>query len=160
LHSLGIFYSALTDTVAGSQIFHVDGDCLAQLKCFINIWDVAPGGGEFTFIDKRQTTEAMRTNGLLKTITDEIVAGSVPPEKQVHVFGPPGSGVFCDTSRCLHQGSRARERPRLVFQFQYVSRPDALLQRKGKVAGGHIHVSPALIAGLKLSNPQAARFVG
>ena len=159
LHSLGIFYSAVNDTVAGSQIFHVDGDCLAQLKCFINVWGVESGGGEFTFLNKQQTTEAMRRTGLLKTITDEIVAKSVPPENQVHVFGAAGSGVFCDTSRCLHQGSRARERPRLVFQFQYVSRPDALLQRKGKVGGGHVHVTPALIAGLKLSNPQASRFV-
>jgi hypothetical protein len=160
LHSIGIYYSSVNDTVSGSQMYHVDGDSLSQLKCFINIWDVAVGGGEFTFLTKDRTTEVMRTAGLLKTISDDQVAASAPPSEQIRVFGPAGSGVFVDTSRCLHQGSRARKRPRLVLQFQYVSRPDALIQRQGVVAGGHIHVTRRLVSNLKLSNADALRFVG
>lgn len=159
LNSIGIFYSSINDTVAGSQMYHVDGDSLAQLKCFINIWDVAPGGGEFTFLAKDRTTERMRSSGLLKTMTDEAVAGHVPASEQIRVVGQPGSGVFVDTSRCLHQGSRARERARLVLQFQYVSRPDALVRKQGTVAGGHIHVTRRLVSGIKLSNPNALQFV-
>ena len=61
----------------------------------------------------------------------------------------------------MHQGSRARTNPRLVFQFQYVPRPDALLAKtSGKaVPGGHILVTPRLLDGVSLSNPNAMMFV-
>jgi hypothetical protein len=69
--------------------------------------------------------------------------------------------VFVDTSRCLHKGSRARERPRLVFQFQYVSRPDALLARApGKlVPGGHLLVTRRLIESLGLVDKRVLSFI-
>lgn len=157
LHSMGVFYSSVNDTVSGSQIFHVDGDCLSQVKCFVNIWPVEQGGGEFTFLTKRDTSDRMRVEGLLKSMDDAAVEREVPPERHVRVFGAAGSGVLVDTSRCLHQGSRARLRPRLVLQFQYVSRPDALLHTLGRknVPGGHLHVTRALLDGLTLSNPDA-----
>lgn len=161
LHSLGVFYSSVNDTVDGSQIFHVDGDALAQVKCFVNIWDVGPGSGAFTFFPKSQTSRALRHGGLLKSMSDDDVAKIVPLEQRVVVTGPPGSGVFVDTSRCLHQGSRARERPRLVFQFQYVSRPDSLLAHglAKTVVGGHIHVTREILKRLGLDTPAASMLV-
>lgn len=161
LHSIGVFYSAVNDSIAGSQMYHVDGDALAQVKCFVNIWDVGPGGGAFTFLPKSQTSFSLRSRGLLKAIPDQDVYRLVPQEKQVSVVGPPGSGVFADTSRCLHQGSRAREKPRLVFQFQYVTRPDALLAwAPGKVVpGGHLLITHRLLAGMSLSHPDAMMFI-
>jgi hypothetical protein len=161
LHSMGIFYSSVNDTVSGSQMYHVDGDCLAQVKCFVNIWPVERGGGEFTFVTKADTDARMRNGGLLKSLDDAAVGAAVPQERYVHVFGPAGAGVLVDTSRCMHQGSRARERPRLVFQFQYVTRPDALLHQLGRtnVPGGHLHATRELLAGVPLSNPNAFEFV-
>ena len=161
-HSLGVFYSSVNDTIDGSQMFHVDGDALTQIKCFINIWDVKPGNGPLTFLPKKETSFYLRTNGLLKTISDTDVWRIAPKERQVAVVGPPGSGVLVDTSRCLHQGSRARELPRLVFQFQYVTRPDVLVAKlPGKVVpGGHLLVTRQLLDGLSLSNPNAMMFVG
>jgi hypothetical protein len=161
LHSIGLFYSAVNDTVAGSQLFHVDGDGLAQIKCLINIWDVGAGGGAFTFLPKPHTSRLFRSGGLLKTLTDVDVFQTVPEERQVVAEGPPGSGVFVDTCRCLHQGSRAKERPRLVFQFQYVPRPDTLLeQAPGRPeSGSHLLVTRQLLEGMRFTNPNAMLFV-
>jgi hypothetical protein len=160
LHSIGVFYSAVNDSIAGSQMFHVDGDALSQMKCFVNIWDVGVGGGAFTFLPKQHSSASVRSKGLLKVITDEEVARLLPEASQVAVVGSAGSGVFVDTSRCLHQGSRARTNPRLVFQFQYVTRPDVLLAQPGRaVAGGHLLITRQLLEGLSLANPQALMFV-
>ena len=161
LNSVGVFYSSVNDTVDGSQMYHADGDALTQIKCFVNAWDVGPGGGAFTFLPKPYTSRSLRSGGLLKTISDADVLQTVAEEKHVTVVGSPGSGVFVDTSRCLHQGSRSRTRPRLVFQFQYVPRPDALLARApGKVVpGGHLLITRQLLDGLSLNNPNAKMFI-
>lgn len=162
LHSIGVFYSSVNDTVDGSQMYHVDGDALTQIKCFVNVWGVGPGSGPLTFLPKTHTSVSLRTNGLLKRISDEDVFRIVPDEKKVAVVGSPGSGVFVDTSRCLHQGSRAREHPRLVFQFQYVTRPDVLLWRAPDkvIPGGHLLVTRQLLDELSVRNPNGMMFVG
>lgn len=161
LHSMGVFYSSVNDSVAGSQMYHVDGDALSQVKCFVNAWEVGPGGGALTFLSKQQTPSSLRSRGLVKTVSDENVYQKVPAARQIAATGPAGSGVFVDTSRCLHQGSRARERARLVFQFQYVTRPDALLHRApGKVVpGGHLLITRRVLDDLKLGTQNANVFV-
>lgn len=160
LHSLGVFYSAVNTTTAGSQLYHIDGDCLAQVKCFVNAWDVTKESGAFTFMPKDVTTRHLRSKGLLKQLSDEALYRIVPQAREIVIEGVPGAGVFCDTSRCLHQGSRARVKPRLIFQFQFVCRPDSLPERHGKsVPGGHLHVTRELVSKFKLSNPNAMSFV-
>ena len=117
--------------------------------------------GAFTFLPSRATSGSLRHRGLLKTINDADVFREVSPEQLVVASGPPGSGCMVDTSRCLHQGSRARERPRLVFQFQYVSRPDALIARdlvKPK-PGGNFVVTRRSIAGMTPANPDWEAYV-
>jgi len=139
----------------------VDGDCLKQMKCFVNVWGVDEGTGPFTFIPASATNRTLRNRGLIKDLSDNDVdqaTGSVP---YIRATGPAGSGVFCDTSSCLHQGSRARERPRLVFMIQFVSRPDALLDRKseGRRKGGHIMVNRDLLKLLKFHDPRNLQMV-
>jgi len=162
LHSLGVFFSDVNDTIAGSQLYHVDGDALTQMKCFVPAWGAGPCGGAFTFVPTPRPSGAMRKAGLLKTLSDADVYRAAPANSHVAVTGPAGSGVFVDTSRCLHQGSRAREHSRLVFQFQYVSRPDALISRPQGVVvpGGHLLVTRELAKGMRLENPEAMMFVG
>lgn len=162
LHSLGVFYSPVSDIIDGSQMFHVDGDALTQIKCFVNIWDVNPGSGPLTFLPKSETSVYLRSHGLLKTLSDSDVWQIISKEKQVRVIGPPGSGAVVDTSQCLHQGSRTRELPRLVFQFQYVTRPDVLVAKLSSnkvVQGEHLLVTQQLLDGLSFSNPNAVMFV-
>ena len=161
LHSVGVFYSPVNETIDGSQKFHVDGDARSQVKCFVNVWDVAPGDGEFTFIPKPLTSSRLRHGGLLKTLSDANVTSAVAEDLHVRVLGPAGSGVLVDTSRCLHQGSRARNSPRLVFQFQYVSRPDALVPKAGQkpVRGGHVVVTRELLTTIGFSHPRVQTLV-
>jgi hypothetical protein len=132
------------------------------VKCFVNVWDVGEGGGAFTFLPKADTSNALRNGGLLKIVSDAELDRVAPKAEKIAAVGGAGSGVLVDTSRCLHQGSRARLRARLVFQFQYVSRPDALLARQSgaRVSGGHINVSAQHLEGVSLGNPEAAMFVG
>ena len=160
LHSIGVFYTAVNESVAGSQMYHVDGDCVAQVKCFVNIWPVGAGSGSLTFLPKDRSS-AFRDGGILKTVTDEEVFRAVPSAEQVRAEGPAGSGVLVDTSGCLHQGSRARRDARLVFQFQYVKRPDALIHRADgmRAPGGHILVTPELVRRLGVGGPHATPFV-
>lgn len=162
LHSIGVFYSSVNDTTDGSQLFHVDGDCLTQMKCFINIWDVDEGAGPFTCIPRSVTTSTLRNRGLIKSLTDDDVNRETGSHPYIRATGPAGSGLFCDTSRCLHQGSRSRERSRLILLIQFVSRPDALLARNAnniRKKGGHILVNRDLLHTLNISNPLAHQFV-
>ncbi len=161
LNSVGVFYSPINNTVEGSQKYHVDGDALSQVKIFINIWEVGPGGGGFTFVPKSHMSYALRKRGLNKQLSDDDVSLIVPEGQQVVLEGPPGSGAFVDTCRCLHQGSRTRTAPRLVLLLQYVPRPDAMLPRPpGRaVHGGHHMVTRQLLEGFDLRNPNAAMFV-
>jgi hypothetical protein len=160
LHSIGLFYSAVNDSVAGSQMYHVDGDALSQIKCFVNVWDVDLGGGAFTFLPKQYGSISVRNRGLLKSISDQEAGDILPVTQQIKVVGSAGSGVFVDTSRCLHQGSRTRIRPRLVFQFQYVTWPDALLSRPDRcVKGGHLLVNRQLIEEIGLGASRLGELV-
>jgi hypothetical protein len=162
LHSIGVFYSSVNDTIDGSQLFHVDGDCLKQMKCFINIWDVDEGAGPFTCLPLSATTSTLRNRGLIKRLTDEDVNRETGYLPYIRATGPAGSGLFCDTSRCLHQGSRSRERSRLMLLIQFVSRPDALLARTAnnvRKKGGHILVNRDLLHTLNITNPLAHQFV-
>ncbi|OEJ63842.1 hypothetical protein [Magnetovibrio blakemorei] len=161
LNSIGVFLSPVNDTISGSQKFHSDGDCLKQVKLFVNIWEVAPGGGGFTFIPKSKTNEFLRKSGLNYNLSDEDVAKFIPDSEQIVANGPPGSGLLCDTSGCLHMGSRARKMPRLILKIQFVSRPDALLPRPiGRTAhGGHVMVTKKLLENFDIKNPNAGLYV-
>ena len=161
LNSIGVYYSEVNDSMAGSQLFHVDGDCLKQMKCFVNVWGVDEGTGPFTFIPASVTNRTLRNRGLIKDLSDNDVDRETDAVPYIRATGPAGSGVFCDTSSCLHQGSRARERPRLVFMIQFVSRPDALLDRKseGRKKGGHIMVNRDLLKLLDIKSETALHLV-
>ena len=150
LHSVGVYYSSVNETIEGSQLFHVDGDSLRQMKCFINIWDVDEGMGPFTFIPGSLVDNTLRNRGLIKNLSDEDLAQIKNSSSFIQVTGKSGSGVFCDTSRCLHQGSRALKQPRLVYMVQFVSRPDALLEHKllKTKKGGHILITDNLLSSL------------
>jgi hypothetical protein len=49
--AFGIFYSPTNDMLEKSQLWHTDDEDLRELKCFINIHDVGPDNGPFTFIN-------------------------------------------------------------------------------------------------------------
>ena len=127
ISAFGIFYSPTNDMLEKSQMWHTDDEDLRQLKCFINVHDVGPDNGPFTFINAVKSDEIRkRLNHQWRgpRLPDEILLAHCAPEDIIAVTGASGSGVFVDTCRCLHFGSRARVGHRLVIMFQYTRTPD------------------------------------
>jgi hypothetical protein len=110
-----------------SQMWHIDDEDFCQIKCFINVHEVGLENGPFTFIPAAKSDEVRRKLGHSwrgKRMDDAEILAHCREEDIVSVTGAPGSGVFVDTSRCLHFGSRSRGGHRLVMMFQYTRTPD------------------------------------
>jgi hypothetical protein len=127
LSGIGLFYSPANTSTEKSQQYHTDDIDTCQVKCFINVNDVGPDNGPFTFIPA-DVSEAVRAkldhHWRGRRLTDEEVLAHCKPEDVVSLIGPPGSCAFVDTSRCLHFGSRCRSGYRLVIMCQYTRRPN------------------------------------
>jgi hypothetical protein len=119
-----LFWSPANDTFVRSQKYHFDAEDYRQLKIFINIEDVTPECGPFTLVGARRSADVCRQTGYVggrgARLDDEAVEAALTPEDIVAVTGPAGSGVMCDTSRCLHYGSRGNSRDRLVLLVQLI----------------------------------------
>jgi hypothetical protein len=114
----------------GSQLYHFDRPKLGdrQLKLFVNLVDVTPEDGPFTFVPANLSAKVAaneRPDG--GRYSDEQVYRHAPEESAYPVTGPVGTGVFVDTNRCLHYGARSRGKDRLILIVQYV-RADRLLK--------------------------------
>lgn len=127
LSAFGIFYSPPNDTLEKSQMWHIDDEDFCQIKCFINVHEVGPGNGPFTFIPAAKSEEIRRKLGHSwrgKRLEDAEIMAHCDEGDILALTGAPGSGAFVDTSRCLHFGSRSRGGHRLVMMFQYTRVPD------------------------------------
>jgi len=132
MHCLGIFVSSATDTVISSQCFHRDEGDFSQVKIFVNLDEVTPDEGPFTFLPAPATAAVCRAVGKgwgAGRLTDEEVLGNTAPENVVRLTGSAGDGAFVDTSRCLRFGSRTKKGRRAVLMIKYVSAPDALVEK-------------------------------
>jgi hypothetical protein len=112
-----------------SQIYHLDPEGTRQAKLFMNLRDVGPDEGPFTFIPASETSRivnAIRKRRLEDTqmaagrYSDDELARVGGLEKAISVDGPKGSAALVDTSRCLHFGSRVKPGTyRLCLYIQY-----------------------------------------
>ncbi len=112
-----------------SQIYHLDPEGTRQAKLFMNLRDVGPDEGPFTFIPASETTRIVNTIRKQRPAEVEMAAGRYLDdelesvnglEKAISVSGPPGSAALVDTSRCLHFGSRVKPGTyRLCLYIQY-----------------------------------------
>ncbi len=127
LRSVGIYVSEANSTQVSSQMFHFDMNDLTQIKCFININDVGPDNGPFTFLPADRT-KASGLPWVGSRFEDKNVFEKVRQDELVSLIGPPGTGAFVDTSRCLHFGSRCRADRRIVIMTQYTPQPDLSLK--------------------------------
>jgi hypothetical protein len=114
-----------------SQIYHLDPEGRRQAKLFLNLRDVGPDEGPFTFIPAPETSRIVnaikqRRRGdadmaMARYLDNELEAVN-GFAKAVAAEGPAGSGVLVDTSRCLHFGSRVKPGTyRLCLYIQYCS---------------------------------------
>ena len=112
-----------------SQIYHLDPEGMRQAKLFMNLREVGPDEGPFTFIPASETRRIVAaikqgrstdTEMAAARYLDHELAAVGGLNKAISVGGPKGSGVLVDTSRCLHFGSRVKPGTyRLCLYIQY-----------------------------------------
>lgn len=117
------------DDAISSQIYHLDPEGMRQAKLFLNLRDVGPDEGPFTFIpasETRRIVKAVKARRSAKTdmamarYLDSELAEVGGLDKAIGVMGPTGSAGLVDTSRCLHYGSRVKPGTyRLCLYIQY-----------------------------------------
>jgi hypothetical protein len=119
LNRIDLLYSVAHggDDAISSQIYHLDPEGMRQAKLFLNLRDVGPDEGPFTFIPASESRRIVHAIKQRRSTEDELVQGRYLDreiaevgglEKAVAVAGPVGSAALVDTSRCLHFGSRVK----------------------------------------------------
>jgi hypothetical protein len=126
LSSICLFWSVPTETIISSQKYHVDGEDVRQLKLFLNVWDHEDAHGPLTFYPSSTTTAILRHARLSQRLEagnimfdDDFVRSGSQGLQPLRVVGEAGAGVFLDTSRCMHFGSRHLTKERLMLMVQY-----------------------------------------
>ncbi len=133
LYHVGLWLSRpMSDANVGSQLYHLDQPDTGMLSLFINVSDVGPGNGPFFFYSAsatrsvRENTDYERNSFVTGDVrgeefgrlSDEAVerhAGGKP----LSMVGPPGTALFCDTSVCMHAGSRCETGARVMLVLRY-----------------------------------------
>lgn len=127
LQYANFMYSSYTgDELLKSQLYHCDSDEAEQIKVFVLCDEVTPSTGPLTFLSASQSqTVRDRTGYRYKNrLTDQEVSDVLGGlDSEIALTGKAGTTAFIDTSRCLHYGSRFRDRSarRLVVMLQYVT---------------------------------------
>lgn len=115
-------WSPENETARSSQLFHFDYEDLRQVKVFMNIFETKEDQGPLTFLPADISHQVQRAIGrVLGRVQDERIYEGGGRNHEVKLIGPPGSGAFLDTSRCLHYGSRCNRRDRVVLIIQFLN---------------------------------------
>ena len=119
------------DKLKGSQMFHRDGKkwLLRRAKFLVNMDDVDTDCGPFTFLPADVSMRVSESIGSMKDqsrVTDDMVYRVAKPSDNVSLIGPAGTAAVVDSSRCFHFGARVRRGERLMLQFHFLGRADAV----------------------------------
>lgn len=119
LAGAALWWTPRNDTALRSQLYHFDGEDESQMKLVLNVFDTADEHGPFTLLPADASRPIRAKGDFRRRISDEEVDAACGLENAVKLTGPPGSGGFVDTSRCLHFGSRHTRADRLVLMVQF-----------------------------------------
>ena len=127
----------------GSQMYHRDGQrwLLRRVKYLVNMDDVDAECGPFTFLPAGVSARLSDSIGSIKDqgrVADDVVFGVAKPTDTISLIGPAGTGAAVDSSRCFHCGARVKRGERLMLQFHFLPRADAL-------HGGSLRRTPAFL---------------
>ncbi len=127
LKEIGIWVSRKQTKFHNSQYYHLDKPEPQILGIFINAKRNELEQGPTTLLPKdiskrvckkmRYEARYFRDEGF---VPDEYVFQHCEPEDELNIAGDPGTGVFCDTSNCLHYGSRTREGERNQMMIKFM----------------------------------------
>ena len=126
LQNVNMWIATPDEANIGSNLFHLDKPDVHFVTVFINVFPVALENGPVTALPADLSHQAC-----LKTHYESLYYsgdGRLPDvnmlnhcsEKDLFTLtGPEGAGAICDTSTCLHYGSRCREGERVSIVFRY-----------------------------------------
>ena len=139
-----------TNTELGySQLWHRDYDDSRTLKVFVYLTDVNDTrDGPFTFLPGQQSDRIGIT--LRSHLPDAKVFSRVERTGTKEMLGAAHTTFVCQTSRCLHMGSRvAPGRSRLMYTATYVPAPMTYPAYEPKFsAAGALDTTERLLLGL------------
>jgi ectoine hydroxylase-related dioxygenase (phytanoyl-CoA dioxygenase family) len=102
-----------------SQLWHRDWDDVINLKYFVYLSDVTDRHGPFTFAPGSHP-RGSRQLDLKGRLTDEEMAGHIPPTDWVTCTGGPGTVVIADTCG-YHKGGKPETGDRLLWTAQFTT---------------------------------------
>lgn len=121
LAGANLWWSPVNQTQRSSQLYHVDREDTRQMKLFINVTETTADSGPLTFLPPGPSDRVRQFVGRgVRRIQDAQVVDAGVEEQAFELVGPPGTGLFLDTARCLHFGSRVARRDRLVLAIQFL----------------------------------------
>jgi hypothetical protein len=126
LQHINMWMARPSDSTYGSQLFHLDKPDVHFVRVFINVFPCTPENGPTTVLPASLSEPARKGSEyervyysedgrlsdkeLLKHCSEDDLL-TLPPEE--------GAGGICDTSTCLHFGSRCRSGERVTLVFNY-----------------------------------------
>jgi hypothetical protein len=123
LASIGLVVTTPMTENIGSNLFHFDQASQSLVKFWLAVDDVVPGSGPLTFFDATASKKIWKQTGYVSgRLTDEQVYDVVPESEKLEFLGKAGEGMLVDTCRCVHFGSRARERNRVVLMLSFYTK--------------------------------------
>jgi hypothetical protein len=112
----------MTENV-GNNFYHFDKPSPKQLKFWMAIEDVDAGSGPLTFLPADASKEVRRKTGhVTGRLTDQEVYEAVPESQKIEFLGKAGEGMWVDTCRCVHFGSRTREHNRVLLMLSFFTK--------------------------------------
>jgi hypothetical protein len=113
-----------------SQLWHKDYDDVHTLKVFVYLTDVLDtADGPFTFMPGKYSDRVGFT--LHSHLTDEELFRRTASAAVKEVKGPRLTTFVCETSRCMHMGSRVLpDHRRLMYTASFISAPSLYPVRK------------------------------
>ena len=123
LSRFDMWWSPVNSSLSESQFYHYDGEDETQLKVILYLNRVDEETGPFTLLSAPDSEKVRSTKVFAKRrserLGDHEVERIVGRDAVVRIMGPAGTLAACDTSRCLHYGSRAKTRDRFILMAQF-----------------------------------------
>ncbi len=126
LQNINLWIATPDEANIGSNLFHLDKPDVHFVTVFINVFPVALENGPVTALPADLSHQAclethyesLYYNGDGR-LPDVNMLSHCSEKNLFALIGPEGAGAICDTSTCLHYGSRCRSGERVSVVFRY-----------------------------------------
>ncbi|MBL6935707.1 MAG: hypothetical protein ISR48_09860 [Alphaproteobacteria bacterium] len=126
LQNVNLWIATPDEENVGSNLFHLDKPDVHFVTVFINVFPVELENGPVTALPADLSHQACLETHYESLyysgdgrLPDVNMLSHCSEEDLFRLIGPAGAGAVCDTSTCLHYGSRCRSGERVSVVFRY-----------------------------------------